>query len=97
MVIHNLNIAGIRTVPAKTDAPLVVDADTILAVPIAFQRFKPVARRHGHFADSHCSVKLQELAPGGPLNVWRKPSGHVPAENLLRLRAGEALNHFDVI
>jgi len=60
----------------------------------AFQGFQPVAGRNRHIPNRHGRVQLQELAPGGSLNVRRESPGHLPVENLLRLRAREALNHF---
>ena len=49
MVIDNLDIDRARRVigPLKADPPLIVNTDAILALPIAFQRFKPVAGQSG--------------------------------------------------
>jgi hypothetical protein len=45
MVINNLDIdrAGRATWPLKTDPPLVVDADAVLALAFAPQGFQPIA------------------------------------------------------
>jgi hypothetical protein len=45
MVINNLDIdrAGRATWPLKTDPPLVVEADAVLALAFAPQGFQPVA------------------------------------------------------
>jgi hypothetical protein len=32
--------------PKKTNSPLIIDADRVLTLPFAPQRFEPVARRH---------------------------------------------------
>src|SRR6516225_8531105 len=55
MVINNLNIdrAGRAAGPLKTDPPLIVDADAVLALPIALEGFQPVA--------SHIAVQLDNL------------------------------------
>jgi hypothetical protein len=49
MVIDNLDIdwTGSAVGPLKADPPSVVNMDAILALPIAFQRFKPVAGKSG--------------------------------------------------
>ena len=47
MVIDNLYVdrAGRAVGPLKADPPLVIDADAVLALPIALQCFQPVARQ----------------------------------------------------
>jgi hypothetical protein len=47
MVINDLDIdrAGRAAGPLKTDPPLVVDADAVLTLPIALERFQPIARQ----------------------------------------------------
>jgi len=93
MVVHDLNVKGIRTVPAEADAPLVVDADAVLARSAAFQRLQPVARGHRYVSQANGSMQLEELAPARPLYTGRKASSDLPVENLRGLRTGEALNH----
>jgi hypothetical protein len=47
--------------PAKTDAPLLVDADAVLARPIATQLLQPIPWRHTEFFEGKCRVEEQEL------------------------------------
>jgi len=56
VVVHYLNIKNITVLPAKTDSPLIVNADTVLAFAIALQGFEPIAGRG--------SWVRQESAPG---------------------------------
>jgi hypothetical protein len=42
-VVDDLDLVGVTVVPAEADAPLVVDADAVLAVAITLERFEPVA------------------------------------------------------
>jgi hypothetical protein len=37
VVIDNLNLSGSKFSPDKADAPLVIDSDTVLALPIFLQ------------------------------------------------------------
>jgi hypothetical protein len=37
MVVNDLDFMGVRILPAKADAPLIVHANTVLATAIAFQ------------------------------------------------------------
>lgn len=45
MIVDDLNIrwTGRAIQPFKTDAPLIVDANAVLALAVTFQAFKPVA------------------------------------------------------
>jgi hypothetical protein len=45
VVVHDFDVNRTDAGPDKADAPLVIDADAVLTLPIAFQRFKAVARR----------------------------------------------------
>jgi len=42
VVINYLNVKRIAIAPNETDAILIVDADTVLALPIAFQSLKVI-------------------------------------------------------
>jgi hypothetical protein len=45
VIINNLNVKRITIAPNETDAILIVDADAVLALPIAFQRLKAIPRK----------------------------------------------------
>jgi len=45
VIVDDLNVCRVRSTPYKTDAPLIVDPNTMLALPVAFQAFKPIGRR----------------------------------------------------
>src|SRR3546814_3403259 len=45
VVVDDLDIGGLRALPAKTHAELVVDANAVLTLAVAAQCFKAVARR----------------------------------------------------
>jgi len=44
VVIDNLHIVGIPVAPDKTDAPLIVDANTVLPFSVAFKRCQVISR-----------------------------------------------------
>ena len=46
VVIDDLDVMRIAVVPAETDAPLVVDADAVLAIAVSFQCLQAVAGRY---------------------------------------------------
>jgi hypothetical protein len=45
MVVDNLNVSGLTRFPAKTDSPLLIHPDAVLALPVAGKFFQPVPRR----------------------------------------------------
>jgi hypothetical protein len=45
MIINDLDIPGFAFYPFKANAPLIVDTDTILPRPVAFELLQVVARR----------------------------------------------------
>jgi hypothetical protein len=49
VIVHNLYVGrpGRMVGPRKTNAPLVIDADTVLSFAVTCQRFKPVTRQDG--------------------------------------------------
>jgi hypothetical protein len=44
VLVHNLDVFRACLRPAKTDAPLVIDADAVLPFPVTVQRFEMVSR-----------------------------------------------------
>jgi hypothetical protein len=60
--------------PPKTDAPLIIDADTVLAFPVAFQLFELVARRGQQIAQIFSIMQIEQLASRRSLDVmWQLP------------------------
>ena len=97
MVIRDFHVVGVAVFPAETDAPLVVDADAVLAFPVAFERFEPVARRHAQVFKRRRCIEQDELAVHHSLKALRQPTGNKATVNFLRFRIGEALDHAKLI
>jgi hypothetical protein len=45
VVINNFNVRDIAIQPAKTNAPLIVDANAVLTCSVTRQGFKPISGR----------------------------------------------------
>jgi hypothetical protein len=43
VVIGDFDVVGIAIFPVKTDSPLIVNSDAVLAFPIAMQPFQAIA------------------------------------------------------
>ena len=63
MVIDNPDIVRVVFAPAEADAPLVIDADAVLASAFAFQSFQMVAPRHSQFAQLGRGMERQQFPP----------------------------------
>ena len=44
MEVNESDLVGVRTLPPKHDSPLVVHANTVEALEVAFQQFETIAR-----------------------------------------------------
>ncbi len=58
MVINDLNLEGVTTLPLKYDPPLVIYTDRVITLPITSQCFKPVSRRHTQVFQFGCIVYI---------------------------------------
>jgi len=67
MIVHDLNVVGVVALPAKTDAPLIVYPNAVLACTIATQKFEPVTRRYAQIVECRCCIQYQEFSQRGSL------------------------------
>ncbi len=51
MVVSNLDVLSLALCPVETDAPLVIDADAVLTLPISFQFLKLITGRREQVAE----------------------------------------------
>jgi hypothetical protein len=88
VVVHYLHIFSARASPAKTDAPLIIDANAVLSQPVTFQGFQPVAWRHSQVIQTTGNLRLSELSPGYRSDINESPDALAPRQGF-RLRAPE--------
>jgi len=62
MVIREFHVEGIARLEAETQAPLIVDPNTILPFAVTFQSFQPIARRHPQVINTGCVIQGVEAA-----------------------------------
>ena len=67
MIVNNLHVhrpqGPIR--PLKTNPPLVIDADAVLALTVSEQNFKPVAGQNGKVSEHRGGLKTIQLEASG--------------------------------
>src|SRR2546427_15500 len=88
VVIHYLYVSHSLFRPDKADAPLVVDADAVLALPISHEHFQAIARRAAQKFKCHSRIQLSQLALRHALDVG-EPAGLAAGEQALGFRALE--------
>jgi hypothetical protein len=71
MVVSDLNLEGIASLPYKANAPLVVDADAVLTLAVFRESFRPITRRDAHIVESPGVMQLKQLAIGDPNDIVR--------------------------
>lgn len=62
VVVHDLNVVGITVLPDEADAPLVIDANAVLAPAIALEGLKRVAGRGLQVFKGASPVQIEQLA-----------------------------------
>jgi hypothetical protein len=93
VVINDLDIVRITSIPNKTYSPLVIDPDTMLPFSRPLQFFKPVSRRNQKIGKDAGIVDHTQLSSRYLLNNHRKLPGNCPLPNLIGLPAFEAFYH----
>jgi hypothetical protein len=93
MIIHYLDVVGISTPPFKTDAPLVVDANTILTLSVARQFLETTRRRYAQILQDLGGIQDSKSPSGNPLDVLREFARELTIEDSFRFLAREGLNH----
>jgi hypothetical protein len=59
MIIHDFNIKSVAVFPSKADSPLVIDPDTVLALPMSSQGLEPIAGRLAKILEAGRSVEVE--------------------------------------
>lgn len=76
MVIDDFNVTDVAFAPDKTNPPLIVNSDAVLAGPITFECLEPVAGRNAKILQPFGGMKIEELTPCHALD--RAESAHGP-------------------
>ena len=93
MIINNLDLEGIAVSPAKTDSPLVIDANTVLAGAVAFELLQAVAGWDPEIVELLGGIHDAELPEHESVEFGRKASDAFALEQSLRVAIGEAQDH----
>jgi hypothetical protein len=63
VIVCDFNLLGISVLPAKAQAELIIDSDTVLPRPISAEALESISRRYGQFGQIAHPVELIQLSP----------------------------------
>ncbi len=69
MVIRDLYILSVASIPFEANAPLIIDANAILTGPIASQLLQAISRRHSQVLQGHGAIEHSQFAQRDLLNI----------------------------
>jgi hypothetical protein len=93
VIIDNLDIVGTSVFKSETDAPLVVDTDTLLPGSVSAQGFQAIGWRQMKIVDNHCRIELGQSLYRPLQNVRREPFGFACRIKTLCLGIRKCYNH----
>ena len=92
MVVHNFQVLRATDSPSKTQAPLIIDPDAVLAFAVSLQGLQLVLRRYLQICQQCRPIEHRQLAHGHRFDV--DPSLDTPAfKKAFAVFAFEAQNH----
>jgi hypothetical protein len=96
MVIDDLDLVSVSLTPCEANAPLIVDADAVLAFAVTFQSLQSVARQRRKGAQIGRGVEhiqfSQRLPLDGPEALYR-----LPVEEALGVWASKGPHHLSSV
>lgn len=93
MVVDNLNVLGSTVAPDKANAPLVVDANRVLAISIARQLLQMVAGWRSKVAELDRILDSAKTAFGSRYKIDRKAPRRLAIGDLRNGLASEGPDH----
>ncbi|KPF46613.1 hypothetical protein IP76_06520 [Rhizobium sp. AAP43] len=93
MVVDDPDIAWSSIMPVEANAPLVVDPYAVLAEPVTFQGFQPIAWRNAEVLQDPRVVDQTEFSQRNSLNVRRKLAASLTGPDALCFFIRKALDH----
>jgi hypothetical protein len=91
MIVDDFNVLCAVT-PSEADAPLIVDADTVLSFAVTFECFQPVAGRNAEIVEARRRRQHLEFPPSRALDAFEAFDRLIVGKSLSVL-ASEALDH----
>lgn len=93
VVVDNFNVPCMAITPDKADAPLIVNADAVLPLPITGKLFEAIRRGRKQVIKAFSSVKLSQSHSSALRDGWRQAAHEMTGKQCGGFSAGKGLNH----
>ena len=93
MIVRDLNVDGFAVFPSEADAPLVVDPDTVLPLPVPAELLQSVRRWYAKVIQIFRTMEDDKFPIPNQLNVPRKALRKLLPPDFGRLLVLERLDH----
>jgi hypothetical protein len=80
VIVDELYVVCVGSDPAEADAPLIVDADAVLADPVPGHFLKAVGWRDSEVEEAGCGIEHDELTQGDSLKIGGYSANPLPFE-----------------
>jgi hypothetical protein len=97
VIVDDRDVVRVPVLPAKTDPPLIVDSNAVLAGPTAAKFLQAIARWHAKLVESLSSIDDPELAQHEVMQFRREAAHTLTPEQPLSIAIGEAVDHGSII
>jgi hypothetical protein len=92
MIVHDLDVGRPRLSPSKADTPLIIDADTHLALAVPLECLEAIARRNFKVIESASDIQLPQFSSCDRLE-GREPTNALAAGQALSVAVTERDDH----
>ena len=93
MVVDDLDVEGIGGAPDEADAPLIVDADAVLASTIALEKLEAIAGRDAKVGEGIGRIEKDELPKRYALKAGGETTRAATLKERFRIGVAEGANH----
>lgn len=93
VVVDDLDVEGIGGTPDEADAPLIVDADAVLASTIALERLEAIAGRNAQVGEGVGRIEDDEFPKRDALKAGGQTTRAATLKERFRVRVAEGANH----
>jgi hypothetical protein len=92
MVVNALHVVSVAFPPNKTDTPLIIDANAVLSLAVAMERFEAIAGRRAKVTELRRGIQLAQLSLRDSLDAT-PPLDELPLVQALCILRAKALYH----
>jgi hypothetical protein len=96
VIIDNLDIRHVASVPDETDAPLIINPYAVLTSSVSVQSFQTISGRCRQISDLRGAIQLPELALGDALDSMESLAVQ-PSKKTGGFLAAKRLDHLAIV